>query len=112
MLHLVRVFAFGGVLAVIAALAAPGDVIAQKKKDKGKVDNGYAALPEDYKAIQNKKELTGEVIALSGQVLTLRVDNATVQANPKYKPNSATNSQQSRLWNDGIRLQNDYQRAL
>src|SRR5262245_36894526 len=113
MLHLVRVFAFGGVLAVIAALAAPGDVIAQKKKDKGKVDNGYAALPEDYKAIQNKKDLTGEIVSVSGLVVTLRTDNAQVQPNPKYKPGAgASNSQQYRLWQDGQRLQTDYQRAL
>src|SRR6478609_9597697 len=111
MWHLARVLAFGGVLAVVAALSAPSEVIAQKK-NKGKVDNGYAALPEDYKAIQNKKDLTGQIIAVSGSVVTLRVDSPKVEPNPKYKPPTGTNSAEYRLYQDGLRLQRDYQSAM
>jgi hypothetical protein len=113
MMHLARVFSFGCFIALFAALAAPNEVVAQKKKGKA-VDNGYAALPEDYKTIQNKKELTGEIVAVSGLVVTLRVDTPKVEANPKYKAPSgaAANSAQNRLWQDGQRLQQDYQRAM
>jgi len=114
MKHFARVIAFGCVLAVIAAVCTPSEVNAQKKKDK-KVDNGYAALPEDYKAIQNKKELTGEIVAVSGAVVTLRVDNPKVEPNPKYKPPTTgpgVNSAENRLYQDGLRLQRDYTNAM
>jgi hypothetical protein len=113
MMHLARVCSFGCILALLAALAAPNEVVAQKKKKAA--DNGYAALPEDYKAIQNKKELVGEIVAVSGLVVTLRVDTPRVEANPKFKPpkgtTGASTNPQYRLWDDQQRLQRDLQQA-
>ena len=112
MWHLARVCSFGCVLAVLAALVTPTEVVAQKKK-KG-ADNGYGALPEDYKSIVNKKELVGEIVAVSGLVVTLRVDTPKVEANPKYKPPkgvTTTNNPQYRLWDNAQRLQRDLQQA-
>ena len=83
MWHIGRVSGFAAVLAVTMGLFAPAEVVAQKKKA---VDNGYAATPVDYQNIQNKKELVGTVVTVSGKVVTLRVDTPHMEPNPKFKP--------------------------
>jgi hypothetical protein len=117
--HTARILAFGCVIAVMATLSAPTEVVAQKKK--GVVDNGYAATPEDYKQIVNRKELTGSIVAASGLVVTVRIDTPRMEPNPKYKAPSITNpkaagynasaNQQYRLYRDAQQLQRDLQQA-
>lgn len=113
MRHLGRVLGFGCVLAIVAAFAAPPEVVAQKKKNaKAVADNGYGATPEDYKAILNRKELTGSIVTVSGTVVTFRTDSPHIEANPKYKAgNTPQAAQQNRQYQESLRLQRDLVQA-
>jgi hypothetical protein len=128
-----RVLGFGGLLAILIALA-PSDVVAQKKKDGKDKDKYPAATDADYKAIQKQKTLTGMLVSIDNINLTLRVEYPHYEANPKYKPPRVTNpkaanynaaaNQQYQMWktyNDITRQQQqaalaktpkDYQRAM
>lgn len=120
MWHLGRVFGFGAMLAVLAAISAPSDVIAQKKKAPA-ADNGNGATPADYLQIQNRKELTGTVVASTGRVITIKIDTPHMEPNPKFKAPTATKpgtkgynpqaNQQYRLYQDAQKLQRDLQQA-
>jgi hypothetical protein len=107
MRHFGRVLAFGGVVAVVLALAGPSEVVAQKKKNIPVADNGYGATDADYKAIQNRKELTGTIVASSGTVVTLRSDNPHMEPNPKYRPPKQGAANYNNLANQLFRTSND-----
>jgi hypothetical protein len=87
MWHIGRVLAFGGALTLVVALCGPSEVMAQKKKNQPPpvADNGYGATEADYKAIQNRKDLTGTIVSTGSSVITLRTDNPHMEVNPKYK---------------------------
>ncbi len=119
MWHISRVFAFGTILAVLAAISAPPEVIAQKKKPAA--DNGFGATPADYAAILNRKELVGTIVTSSGKVVTIKVDTPHMEANPKFKAPTVTNpgakgynpqaNQQYKLYQQAQKLQRDLQQA-
>jgi hypothetical protein len=126
---------FGGLLALLVALATP-EVSAQKKKDakSNERDKYPAATDVDYKAIQKQKNLIGKLVSLDSNNVTLRVEYPHYEANPKYKPPKVTNpkaanynaaaNQQYQMWktyNDLTRQQakaaqaknsKEYQRAM
>ena len=128
-----RVLGFGGLLAILVALA-PADGVAQKKKDGKDKDKYPAATDADYKAIQKQKTLAGKLVSIDNINVTLRVEYPHYEANPKYKPPRVTNpkaanynaaaNQQYQMWktyNDITRQQQqaavaktakDYQRAM
>lgn len=119
MWHVGRVFAFGTLLAVIAAICTTSEVNAQKKK--AAADNGFGATPQDYVAIQNRKELVGTIVASSGKVVTIKVDTPHMEPNPKFKAPSVTNpgakgynpqaNQQYKMYQQAQKLQRDLQQA-
>src|SRR5713226_8922828 len=85
-----RVLGFGGLLALLAALA-PGDVVAQKKKDGKDKDKYPVSTDADYKAIQKQKELSGKLVSIDSMNVTLRVEYPHYEANSKYRPPKVTN---------------------
>ena len=94
MIQFVRLASFGALVAGFLAMVVPTEVVAQKKKAPA-ADAWPAATPDDYKAIQNRKEITGKFVSADAGNVTLRVEYPHQEANPKYKPTA--NSPQANL---------------
>jgi hypothetical protein len=114
MSHFGRVLGFGGLLAMLMALAT-SDVVAQKKKDAKAKDDAPVATDADYKSIQKQKELYGTLVNIDAMALTLRVEYSHMESNPKYRPpkdnkNPAAN-QQFQMWKTYNDLQIQMQKA-
>jgi hypothetical protein len=92
MLHFGRLTAFGGAIALLLALATVDDALAQKKKDGGKA-KGTPATPADYLQLQNRKDITGTILAAGGpgNTVSIRLEFPHLEPNPNYKPPTVTN---------------------
>jgi hypothetical protein len=88
MWNVARIFAFGGVVVLLVALA-PADVVAQKKKNaKNNAPQYPQATETDYASLQShsQKNLTGKIVTFDEKSVSLRVEYTTLQPNPNYKP--------------------------
>ena len=108
MWHIGRVLGFGGALALLLAVLAPGEVSAQKKKA---TETGTPATPADYASIQGRKELVGTIVNTGGKSLTIRVDTPHFEPNPKYKPPTVTNPNQKGYNNQAMQGYRQFQQA-
>lgn len=102
-----QIVGFSGMLALFI-IAAPGDVLANKKKEKAKQkDTAPTASDADYKALQKQKEVVGKLVSMDAKIVSFRVEYSHYEANPKYKPPTAkagqpgynpAGNQQTQLW--------------
>jgi hypothetical protein len=114
MWHLGRMVVFSSLVAVMLA-AAPGGLLAQKKKKEA--DTDYPAATEaDYAGL--KLYQLGKIAAFEpGKTITLRVEYTKKDTNPNYKPPTTTpgtpgyNPQLAKLSTQLTNLQGQLQRA-
>ena len=82
----------GGVIGLALMLIFGSDGLSQAK-DKKKNDEGAKPTPQEYKQIQQAKELEGKLGGSAPGQLTLQLDFPQMEPNPKYNPGKAANNQ-------------------